>query len=76
MLLIKSKYKPLPGFKVAPKGSSTPVLIFVSFATALIISGLNCGSEKTQVTFSCSIISLISDNCSAPGRTSVFTDRS
>ena len=38
-----------------------------------MISGLNCGSEKTQVTFSCSIISLISDNWSAPGRTSVFT---
>ena len=36
-----SKYKVFPGLRVAPKGSITPVLIFVSFATALIISGLN-----------------------------------
>ena len=73
MLLIKSKYKSLPGLSVAPNGSITPVLIFISFATALIISGLNWGSENTQLTLSCSIISLISANCSAPGNTSVLT---
>ena len=38
---IKLKYKSLPGSRVAPNGSITPVAIFVSFATALIISGLN-----------------------------------
>ena len=58
---------------MAPNGSKTPVLIFISFATALMIFGLNCGSENTQATLSCSIISLISANCSAPGITSVFT---
>ena len=63
MFLIKSKYKSLPGLRVAPKGSKTPVFIFISFATALIMSGLNWGSENTHVTLSCSIISLISDNC-------------
>ena len=41
ILLIKSKYKVFPGFRVAPKGSITPVLILVSFATALIISKHN-----------------------------------
>jgi hypothetical protein len=41
MFLIKSKYKSLPGLRVAPKGSKTPVFIFMSFATALIMSGLN-----------------------------------
>ena len=41
ILSIKSKYKVFPGLSVAPKGSITPVLMFVSFATALIISGLN-----------------------------------
>ena len=74
IFLIKSKYKSLPGFKVAPKGSTTPVFISMSFATALMISGLNCGSENTQATLSCSIISLISANCSAPGITSVNAD--
>ena len=73
IFFIKSKYKFLPGVKVAPNGSSTPVLIFISFATALMMSGLNWGSENTHVTLSCSIISLISFNCSAPGKTSVFT---
>ena len=63
----------MPGLRVAPNGSKTPVLTSMSLATALIISGLNWGSEKIQVTLSCSIISLISDNCSAPGNTSVFT---
>ena len=72
-MLIRSKYNVFPGVKVAPNGSITPVLILVSFATAFIISGLNWGSENTQVTFSCSIISLISANCSAPGNTSVLT---
>ena len=72
-MLIRSKYKVFPGVKVAPNGSKTPVLIFISFATALIMSGLNWGSENTQLTLSCSIISLISDNYSAPGNTSVFT---
>ena len=38
-----------------------------------MIFGLNCGSENTQATLSCSIISLISANCSAPGITSVLT---
>ena len=66
MLPIKSKYKSLPGLRVAPNGSITPVATLVSFATALIISGLNCGSENIQLTLSCSIISLISANCSAP----------
>ena len=60
MFLIKSKYNVFPGFNVAPRGSTTPVLIFMSFATALIISGLNWGSENTQATLSCSITSLIS----------------
>ena len=73
ILPIKSKYKSLPGLSVAPNGSITPVAILVSFATALIISGLNCGSEKIQLTLSCSITSLISANCSAPVITSVFT---
>ena len=67
------KYKSLPGSRVAPNGSITPVAIFVSFATALIISGLNWGSENTQLTLSCSITSLISASCSAPGITSVLT---
>ena len=73
MFLIKSKYKSLPGLRVAPNGSKTPVLMSISLATAFIISGLNCGAENIQVTLSCSIISLISDSCSAPGSTSVFT---
>ena len=38
-----------------------------------MILGLNWGSENTQATLSCSITSLISANCSAPGNTSVFT---
>ena len=59
--------------RVAPNGSKTPVLIFVSFAMINYNSGLNCGSENRQFTFSCSITSLISDNCSAPGKTSGFT---
>jgi len=50
MLPIKSKYKSLPGLRVAPNGSNTPVCIFISFATALIISGLNWGSENIQLT--------------------------
>ena len=70
---INSKYKSLPGSRVAPSGSMTPVATLVSFATALIMSGLNCGSENIQLTLSCSITSLISANCSAPGITSVFT---
>ena len=73
IFLIKSKYKSLPGSRVAPNGSKTPVLIFISLATAFIISGLNWGSENTHVTLSCSIISLISESCSAPGNTSVLT---
>ena len=73
IFLIKSKYKPLPGSRVAPNGSKTPVLMSISLATALIISGLNWGSENIQLTLSCSIISLISANCSAPGSTSVLT---
>ena len=64
---------PLPLSKVAPRGSKTPVLILVSFAIDFIIAGLNWGSEKRQFTFSCSITSLISDNCSAPGKTSGLT---
>ena len=64
---------PLPLSMVAPRGSNTPVLILVSFAIVFIIDGLNCGSEKIQLTFSCSITSLISANCSAPGNTSVLT---
>ena len=63
----------MPLSKLAPKGSKTPVLIPVSLAIDLIISGLNCGSENIQFTFSCSITSLISANCSAPGKTSGFT---
>ena len=59
--------------KVAPSGSKTPVLILVSFAIDFIIAGLNWGSENKQFTFSCSITSLISDNCSAPGKISGFT---
>ena len=34
-MLIKSKYKSLPGLSVAPNGSMTPVATFVSFATAV-----------------------------------------
>ena len=71
----KFEYIFLPLSKLAPRGSSTPVLILVSFAIVLIIAGLNCGSEKIQLTFSCSITSLISDYCSAPGKTSVLTVR-
>ena len=41
ILPIKSKYKSLPGLRVAPNGSMTPVATLVSFATAFIISGLN-----------------------------------
>ena len=41
MFSIKSKYKSLPGLRVAPNGSNTPVLMFISLATAFIISGLN-----------------------------------
>ena len=44
---------PLPLSRVAPIGSNTPVLIFVSFAIVFIIDVLNCGSEKIQLTFSC-----------------------
>ena len=73
MFFIKSKYNPFPGVKVAPNGSTIPVLIFISFATALMMSGLNWGSENTQATLSCSITSLISESCSAPGNTSVLT---
>ena len=51
MFLIKSKYKSLPGSSVAPSGSITPVATLVSFATALIISGLNCGSENIPVSY-------------------------
>ena len=58
ILPIKSKYKSLPGSSVAPNGSITPVATLVSFATALIISGLNWGSENIQLTLSCSITSL------------------
>ena len=50
IFLIKLKYKSFPGSNVAPNGSTTPVLIFISFATALIISGLNWGSENTHAT--------------------------
>ena len=73
MFLIRSKYRFFPLVKVAPKGSKTPIFIFVSFAIVSTMSGLNCGSESTHVTFSCSITSLISASCSAPGKTSVFT---
>ena len=48
MFLIKSKYKSLPGSKVAPNGSITPVWISISLATAFIISGINWGSENIQ----------------------------
>ena len=41
MFLIKSKYKSLPGLRVAPNGSKTPVLIFMSFATALIMEPIS-----------------------------------
>ena len=44
----------------------------MSLAIVSTMSGLNCGSERTHVTFSCSITSLISAS-SAPGKTSVFT---
>ena len=67
------KYRVFPLSSFAPKGSKTSILIFVSFAIVLTISGLNCGSERTHVTFSCSITSLISASCSAPGKTSVLT---
>ena len=35
IFLIKLKYKSFPGSNVAPKGSTIPVLIFISFATAV-----------------------------------------
>ena len=66
-------YIPFPLSNVAPSGSKTPVLILVSFAIDFIIAGLNWGSENKQFTFSCSITSLISDNCWAPGKISGFT---
>ena len=50
MLPIKSKYRSLPGSRVAPNVSITPVATLVSFATAFIISGLNWGSENIQLT--------------------------
>ena len=41
IFLINLKYNRLPGSKVAPSGSKTPVFMSISLATAFIISGLN-----------------------------------
>ena len=75
MLIINSLYISGPLSIYAPKGSITPVDMFISLANVSIILGLYWGSEKIHFIFSSWIRSWTAEICLAPGRTSGFKVR-